>query len=309
MSIGLCCQYIEPKTKRNGSIEYKNIVGEKKLLYSNFKNNKYSLKDIENVWIHNTKSLYNIILRIKSEGYSSFRVSSSLLPLFDELPNELHSSELVKNNLIKIGNFVKQYNMRLTTHPDQFVVLSSDSDDVINKSINILNHHAWVFDTMGLDQSPYYAINIHGGKKGNIKKLINSVNKLNDNLKSRLTLENDEIAYNVNDLYSVYENCGIPICFDSHHYTFNDGGLDLEKSFDKAISTWKNVKPLTHLSNTSPEFVNGNFMERRKHSDYVHYIPDIQKEYNNAGLIDIDFEFKMKNIAIKKAVNEFELIL
>jgi len=67
--------------------------------------------------------------------------------------------------------------MRVTTHPSQFVVLSSLNPNVIKNSIEQLKHHAWIFDKMGLDESPYYLINIHGAgvtkKKYYVLPLIN----------------------------------------------------------------------------------------------------------------------------------------
>lgn len=162
---------------------------------------------------------------------------------------------------------------------------------------------------MNLPESAFYSINIHGGTKGNSKLLINSINKMSSSVRKRLTLENDELSYNVKELYDVYQETGIPICWDSHHHTFNNAGLSLEEGLFLAKKTWNNIKPLTHLSNTSPLVANGSFTEKRKHSDYVHYIPDCQLKGNNNNEIDIDFEFKMKNLAILKALKDFNIIL
>jgi UV DNA damage endonuclease len=173
----------------------------------------------------------------------------------------------------------------------------------------MLQHHAWVFDQMQLPASPYYAINIHGGTKGNLSILTDSIKKMSSSAKNRLTFENDERSYYVKDLYKVYEETGVPICWDSHHHIFNDAGLSLDDALSLAKTSWNGVKPLTHLSNTDPSLVNGNFTEKRKHSDYVHYIPDCQLKANNLDEIDIEFEFKMKNLAIFKAVKDFDIKL
>lgn len=72
---------------------------------------------------------------------------------------------------------------------------------------------------------------------------------------------------------------------------------------------WGKIKPLSHLSNSKPDMLDGSFSEKRKHSDYVYNIPEYQKLLNNENKIDIDFEFKMKNFAIKKAIKDFEILL
>ena len=307
--LGLCCQYIEFQINRNGKGDFINIVDEKGLQYGQFLKGKYPLSQIEQTWVNNAKGLFSIIKRVNSEGIKLFRVSSNVFPLYDSLPNELNNCQEAKSILAETGKFIIQNNMRVTSHPDQFVVLSSNKQDVIDKSIRLLDHHAWIFDQMNLPISTYYAINIHGGTKGNSSTLINSIKNLAPSTKGRLTLENDELSYNVNDLYKVYEETGVPILWDSHHHTFNDAGLSLQEALVKSKTTWGNVKPVTHLSNTDPSVANGSFTERRKHSDYVHYFPECQLNANNNNEIDVEMEFKMKNLAILKAVKEFNIKL
>lgn len=300
--IGLCCQYLENKKNK-----YVNITNEKTLRYNEYLKNKYSNDKIIDTWKNNIDGMFNIIKKCNELNIKVFRISSNLFSLYDSCENLLENDEL-KLKLNGVGKYCIENNIRLTSHPDQFVVLSSNNKDVIDKSIKMLEHHAWIFDNMGLDKTPYYSINIHGGKRGNLKVLIDSINTLKENVRNRLTLENDELSYNVKDLYEVYKEVGVPICFDSHHHTFNTGDYVDEKAFDISLSTWKH-KPMTHLSNTDPNNINGNFQDRRKHSDYVHYIPSYQLKYNNENKIDIDFEFKMKNIAIFKAVKDFGIVL
>jgi len=309
MSIGLCCQYIAPVEKRGGKIHWENITYEKSLKFGSFKDNKYTNQHILDVYYHNLSNLLIILKRIHSEGFKSFRISSNILPLIDAVDVSLLEDKKLLSLLSQIGKFILSSNMRLTVHPDQFCVISSVSEKVINNSFKILENHAWIFDKLGLPQTPYYAINIHGGKKNQEKTLINSINKLPNNVKNRLTLENDERCYSVKDLFFIYKETGVPIVFDSHHHTFNDSKISSKEAMLMSIETWRNYKPLTHLSNTEPEFINGSFNNRRKHSNYVHYIPEHQLEANNKNQIDIDFEFKGKNIAIIKSIKEFGVIL
>jgi len=307
--LGLCCQYIEKKIKRNGNVEFVNIVDEKGLQYGQHLKGKYPLSQIQKTWVDNANGLFSILKRVNSEGIKLFRVSSNVFPLHDSLPSELDSCQEVKSILAEAGKFIIDNNMRVTSHPDQFVVLSSNKQDVIQNSVRLLDHHAWIFDQMNLPISTFYAINIHGGAKGNSNILIESIKSLKQSTRGRLTLENDERSYNVNDLYEVYQETGTPILWDSHHHVFNDSGLSLEDALVKVKTTWGQVKPLTHLSNTDPSLVNGSFTERRKHSDYVHYFPDCQLQGNNNDEIDVEMEFKMKNLAILEAIKNFNVKL
>ncbi len=288
-----------PKQKRNGTVEYINLAEEKNLQLNRFLSGQYSDQKIIETWLNNLNGLERIIKRSFSEGIKVFRASSNLLPMWDKVPH-LHSETTILAKLKEIGNFVKSNSIRLTQHPSQFCVLSSQKDSVIKNSIEILNYHNWIFDKMELDDSPFYAINIHGGTRGESAKLISTISNLSS--KKRLTLENDELSYSVRNLLSISEKTSIPVVVDSHHHSFNQDGFSLEEAFQEGMATWGKTKPLTHLSNTEPGWETGSFQDRRKHSQMVHYIPQIQKDLNNDDKIDVDFEFKMKNEAIFVAV-------
>jgi UV DNA damage endonuclease len=134
-------------------------------------------------------------------------------------------------------------------------------------------------DRLGAAASTQSAINIHGGKRGSPDRLVKSILALPDNVRSRLTLENDENCWSVKDLMPISAATGVPVLFDSHHHTFNDGGLPGEEAMLAAASTWpQGILPLQHISNTEPGLEGGNFTERRAHSWAIHTIPDYQKK-------------------------------
>lgn len=303
MSIGICCQYLVEKNNK-----FINIMEERNLQFGQFKNNKYSDSFVLSTWINNLSNFHSVFKRIVSEGIKVIRLSSNLFPLFDLLPH-LHNDKELNSLLETVGKDVLSNNIRLTTHPSQFCVISSTNPSVIQNSFQLLFYHAWIFDRMNLPETTRFSINIHGGTKNQSEKLIESILKLPSNTRKRLTLENDELSYSVKDLYKIYQKTSVPIVLDSHHHSFNKADLSLEEALDLSISTWEEEKPLTHLSNTDPKSENANFQEKRKHSEYVHYIPECQRVANNEDKIDIEFEFKNKNLAIFKAIKDFDIKL
>ena len=308
MSLGVCCQWMEEKKSRTGTSKWVNALEERNLQYGAFLNKKYTNEQIIDTYTNNLDNIRNKLPSIIEQGIRSFRISSNILPLVDKVPDEVRYSPKVLDSLAALGKVILANKIRFTVHPDQFCVISSKNPEVIKNSFTILEHHAWIFDQLGLPQNNYYAINIHAGVKDQFGVVVDSINKLPNNVRSRLTLENEELAYSVEDLYKIHKETGISIVFDSHHHTFNPGTLSGNEAMELAMSTWKE-KPLTHLSNTEPGLENAKFQDRRKHSNYVHYIPDYQLEANNSNKIDIDFEFKMKNEAILKAAKDFGINL
>ena len=289
--LGLCCQWLDDSGK--------NILPSRRLQLGRFNKGLYSPEHIKQVYVDNLQCLLKTLPVIYSSGIRVFRMSSAMFSLFDKVPKEYYSNDTTHDLMKKIGKFVLDNNMRLTTHPGQFVVLSSPTESTVTNSIREINFHGWLFDKMGLPRTPYYSINIHGGGKPDVSRawqLLQSIKALDPAARERITLENCEFGWSVKDLIPL----GVPITFDSHHHRFNTGGLDGKAAMKKALSTWpEGIKPLTHLSN-SPEGLPATAASTklRAHSDFIREIPDYQREANNNGLIDIDVEAKKKNLAI-----------
>lgn len=302
MVLGVCCQWLEPYAKRDGSIEYVNSINERTLQLGRFRKGEYSSNYIRDVYHNNVQEIIKLVPKLKLNNIKSFRLSSNIFSLFEFNEQLIYEDEVLIKLLDKLGKLFLEANIRVTTHPGQFTVLSSDSPITVQNSIRELSNHAWVFDKMGLPISRHAAINIHGGKGNRVDQLTAVVRDLPDNIRLRLTLENDERAYSLIDLLPVYEATGVSICWDSHHHIFNDGNLSLEEACGLALYTWNNsdCKPLQHLSNTIPGMENGSYTERRKHSDYIKYIPECQRELLVKDKIDVDVEAKMKNLAVAK---------
>lgn len=298
--LGLCCHWLDENNK--------NLLPSRRLQLGRFNDGKYTEERIRTTYISNLTTLKSILPKIYKSGIRVFRMSSAMFSLYDKVPRDYWDNDIIKSLLEDIGKFILTHNMRLTTHPDQFVVLSSDKPETVANAIRELEFHAWVFDQMRLPRIPHYAINVHAGGKpiqARFKALLEGIGRLNFAAKSRLTLENCEFGWSVKDLVRVSEVTHVPVVFDSHHHQFNTGGMTGAEAMTEAAKTWPiSSVPLTHLSN-SPENVPATAAatKRRAHSQFIYEIPDYQKNANNLGHIDIDVEAKMKNHAIQKMVN------
>lgn len=307
--LGICCHYLKEEVKpRTGEVVYVNEMDERVLQLGRYRSGKYTPDSIAGTYLNNVQNLSRMLPRIRKDGFRHFRISSSLFPLADQVPRELWDNPDVRLELRRTGDFVKANGMRVSLHPGQFCVLSSDSDKIVENAFKELAIHGWIFDAMGLDHSPQWAINIHGGKADRSGRLIEQIKSLPDAVRLRLTLENDENCYSIIDLLEVHKETGIPICWDSHHHVFNDGGVTMDEAFEAACETWpKGVRPLQHLSNTEPSSVNGSFSERRKHSNMIYYVPEPQLRALRDDTVDVEIEAKLKNYAVVKMMKDFQI--
>lgn len=249
-------------------------------------------KTLRTLYTENLKRLNQAVEFCVRENIHLYRLSSALFPFADEPMGMTILLELAQQ-LELIGKQANSLGIRLVLHPDQFVVLSSDRPEVIENSIKILKTHAQILDLLGLPRSPWSLMNIHGGKSDRSQRLIQVIQDLPDEIRLRLTLENDEYAYSSEDILEVCHATKIPMVFDAHHHVIHEH-LD---SYDhpsvalmlaEAQKTWAIPEwQLVHISNGDKSFSDS------KHSDYIQLMPD---SYKTVPWIEV--EAKQKELAI-----------
>ncbi|MEK9767298.1 MAG: UV DNA damage repair endonuclease UvsE [Betaproteobacteria bacterium] len=250
--------------------------------------------------LQNVVDLRSIIKWNIDNNIRLFRMGSELFPWNSEYNlKDLPDFHKISKHMHDIGQLIKISGIRVSFHPDHFVKLASKKQHVIDNGLHDLNHHAEIFDLMGLDQSHQYPINIHIGSAGgnkalSIKTFLNSFDRLTESAKRRLVVENDDKA----GLYNVGELCesiglDIPITFDYFHHSLNDGGISEEDAFHMCVDTWPtNITPLFHFSSSKRDNENSN-AKVTAHADYIY---DKINTYNTQ--IDIDLEAKAKELAL-----------
>ncbi len=255
--------------------------------------------------LQNTKDLFEIVKWNNENGFPFFRITSNLFPWSSEYKLEdMPDYHEIGGILANVGKYVSDNNMRITSHPGPFNVLTSPQPHVVTNCITDLSIHGEVFDMIGLSRTPYNKINIHiggayGDKESAMKRFCENFERLPDSVKSRLTVENDDKAsmYSVKDLYyGVYKHIGIPIVFDYHHHKFCDGGLSEQEALEMAISSWPtDITPATHYSESRREEQEDMSIRVQAHSDYV-----LNKIETYGNTIDVMVEAKHKELAVKK---------
>ncbi len=253
----------------------------------------------------NVKDLDTIIDWNVMYGYKFFRITSNLAPWKSEYDwTDMPDIKDIKWYLHSIGVKARTHEVRLTSHPGPFNVLTSPHEHVVKNCVNDLTNHGDIFDMMNLSRTPYNKINIHiggvyGDKESAMDRFCKNFELLPDSVKSRLTVENDDKAsmYSVQDLYDgVYKKIGIPIVFDYHHHRFNTGDLSEQDALELAMSTWPDdIVPVVHYSESRSKEQLDESIKPQAHSDYVY---DYIDTYGNN--VDIMIEAKHKELAVKK---------
>jgi len=241
----------------------------------------------------------NAIKFCQANHINLYRLTSGLFPFSDE-PIGADILDEFADQLAVTGNKAIKNNLRIVMHPDQYVVLSSDSESIIENSVKILNMHARTLDLLNQPRSEWATMNIHGGKGDRIDKLVESVKKLPDNIRSRIAFENDEHAYSSAQILEVCHRAKVPMVFDAHHHISREKLDDynhqsVAEMFWAARETWQNPEnQLVHISNGR------DYFQDRAHHDLIFTMPEV---FRFAPWIEI--EAKHKEIAIEKLNNEW----
>ena len=254
--------------------------------------------------LKNCNDLFEILKWNKKNNFNFYRVTSNLFPWCSEYElDELPDYPKIKKILLQIGEYAKKNSMRLTFHPGPFNVLTSKNSNVVKNCIKELSVHGEIFNLMKLDKTTFNKINIHiggvyGSKKDAMKRFCKNFQLLPESVTKRLTVENDdrESMYSVKDLYyGIYKKINIPIVFDYHHHKFCNGGLNEEEALKLAISTWKDITPVVHYSESRSKEKKYINIKPQAHSDYVY---NFINTYNQN--VDVMIEAKHKELAVIK---------
>ena len=234
-----------------------------------------------------------------ARGIGLYRMTSALFPFADDAAGEDVLEEF-RERIGETGRRARALGIRLVLHPDQFVVLNSDSPQVIANSVKILLTHARVMDLLEQPRSAWALIEIHGGKGGRAERLVEVTRSLPEGVRSRLAFENDEYIYSAAEILEVCRAARVPMVFDAHHHLVHEklDSYDHEsvgRMLAAARETWPVPEwQLVHISNGR-----GSFGDRN-HSDLIETMP---AAFRDAPWIEV--EAKQKELAIEKLQREW----
>lgn len=251
------------------------------------------------IYAQNIAILRRAVEYCLANGINLYRMTSALFPFSDEAPGAEILIDFAEE-LGEIGSDAFERGLRLVLHPDQFVVLSSDSDAVVENSIKILRMHARTMDLLRQPRSEWAAMTVHGGKSNRADRMVENIKKLPAEIRSRIVLENDEYAYSSAEILDICRRAEVPMVFDAHHHIcrenledYNDASV--EEAFWAARATWANPEnQMVHISNGRARFGD------RAHSDLIFTMPDV---FRFAPWIEV--EAKHKELAIVKLQKEW----
>jgi len=249
---------------------------------------------------HNCLSLLTGLRFVQHYGIGAFRVLSPFFPRYTHPDvgytiTDLPEHQKILHTLSQIKQYRDRHDIRLSFHPDQFIILSSPQPQVVANSIKELEYQGLLAEYIGAE-----TITMHGGgkyddKESALLRFTNNFHRLSPRVTSRLTLENDDRVYTVHDLIPTCTRLNIPLVYDVHHHRCNPDGLSVEQATELALRSWDRVgrEPYFHLSSPKNGWQKGR---PEPHADYIDPT-DFPGCWKNLR-ITVDIEAKAKELAV-----------
>lgn len=300
LRLGLCCLF------KNEAVSFRTTTVK---ALSTLPRDRQLFK-LSEICLHNARNLQLALETARRLGIGAFRIMSPLFPRMTHpeagyLLEDLPDGEIISTTLETCKLFAVEQQIRLSFHPDQFVVLSSPHPAVVANSIQELEYQARLAEAVGADVINIHAGGVYGDKRAALKRFAEVYDSLPESVRCRLSLENDDISYTPADLLPLCEQRAIPMAYDVHHHRCNPDNMTIEEATERSGATWKAAEREQQCHISSPRSGWGNSAPR-PHADYIDPadVPDcwIGRQ------MTVDVEAKAKELAVVRLMNDLKLL-
>ena len=239
-------------------------------------------------------------------GIGAFRINSQILPLSTHPQSGYRLPAIDPDGSIgamfrQAGAAARTADVRLSFHPDQFVVLNSERDVVVDASLAELDYQAAVADLVGADVIVFHAGSTAGGQAAALERLERGIERLGEQARQRAALENDDRHYAPADLLPLCRRLAVPLVYDAHHHRCRPDGLSVEEATALAAETWGRREPYNHISSPRDGWDSSN---PRPHANFID--PADFPEAWRGRRMTVDVEAKAKERAVVALMRALE---
>jgi UV DNA damage endonuclease len=200
-------------------------------------------------------------------------------------------------------------------------VLGSESEEIVNRSIEEFEYHADMARWMGYGESfQDFKINVHISGKAGAAGARRAWSRLSPTARSCITFENEEITHGLDRCLELADI--VPTVLDVHHHWIKTGEY-ISPSDDRVarvVDSWRGVRPAMHYSvsredvlvdhavHTKPDHASllesGHKKQKlRAHSDFYWNPVVTDWALSFWSKFDIQCESKGKNLASEQVYN------
>lgn len=257
----------------------------------------------------NLDALNRILAYNRANHIRMFRLSSDIIPFGSNKAVRFPWQTLYAETLEAFGKKAKQYDIRLSMHPGQYTVLNSAHPHVVENAIRDLAYHCDVLDAMGMNATNKIILHIggiYGDKPAAIERFKSNYVMLEDRIKARLIIENDDKCYTAEEVLAIGQELKIPVVFDNLHHAIHPS------SVSQSITEWIAACAKTWRKKDGTQKIHYSQQAQGKragsHSETID-VPTFLRFYKTLPTADLDImlEVKDKNVSALKCIQAVEL--
>lgn len=273
--------------------------------YTSLDSQRERLSHLTRVTKSNLRDLIKILNYNAENNIHFYRMTSKLIPLATHADVLWDYAPVIQKECEEVARIIKKYQMRIDAHPDQFNVLNSVNESVIESTIKTLEHQLHLFELFHIQngQMVLHVGGKAGGKEAALERFVQTFSKLSPAIQRALIIENDDKVYTAHDVLSLCQTLQIPMVLDIHHHRCYHEGLELSPILEAIFKTWDGNAwpPKIHIS--SPK----EFECDRRHSDFIE-VNDLLRFIDLIRPLNQDFdimiEAKQKDLAVYRLIHD-----
>ena len=207
----------------------------------------------------NLEALEAILRWSRDHGIRVFRLTSNLIPFASHAANTLPWWEIFGERLSGLGSLIRSAGMRISTHPGQYIVLSSAHANVVAAAVAELDYHDRLLDALGLDASHKIVLHLGAGtaeRRAAYDRFAAGYAQLSDGAAARLVLENDE-RWPLDTTLALAQRLCVPVGLDVFHHGLAPSlePLGLRDLVLRVEETWRcrDGRQEVHFSTQQPD--------------------------------------------------------
>lgn len=296
LRLGLCCIFVaEP-------IRFRSLTATALLALPPAER----LARMDAVCHHNAETLVAAIRAVIRLGIGAFRILSPLLPRathpqagyrLDDLP----SAQDIRGHLAQARALAQAHGIRLSFHPDQFVVPASPNRQAREAALRELAYHGELAELVGAEVITIHGGGAYGDPAAAVRRLAAVIPDLPEAVRSRLAVENDDRVFTVRQLLPLAEAAGVPLVYDVHHHRCLPDGLTEDEATRLTAATWGGREPYGHISSPRHPWGTG---DPKPHADYIDPA-DVPCAWLSRTMT-VDVEAKAKELAVLRLQQDLQ---
>lgn len=262
----------------------------------------YSGERLEETVRENLRCLQEILRFNLRECILFFRITSDLVPFASHPACTAAWEETFAGAFADLGQFIRGHGMRISMHPDQFVIINAKDPGIVERSVAELRYHAAVLDAMHLDGTAKIQVHVggvYGDREASMQRFCREYSRLDESILRRLVIENDDSRYTVADCLRIHEETGIPVLFDAFHHEVNPSGTGVAEAADLCSATWRGKDGILMTDYSTP-FPGGRKGRHAESLDAAHFSGFLAETAPTD--MDIMLEIKDKEASARLAV-------